>query len=61
MESGWLIGRLLMSAGSSRPVVRLRPVSRLLRVAGRLNMLVGQSGLVISLRPVYRLLSNSGW
>ena len=53
MMSGQLVGQWLLSAGNSRLVVRLRPVSRLLRVVGR-------SGLVISLRPVCRLLMNSG-
>ena len=48
MVNGHLVGRSLVSAGSSRLVVRLRSVSRLLRVSGqetgRLKGLVGRSG-----------------
>ena len=35
MVSGQFADRWLVSAGNSRPVVRLRLVSRLLRVSGR--------------------------
>ena len=64
MLSSLLAGQWLVSVGSSRPAVRLGPVSRLLRVSGqwigRLEMLVGRSRRVISLRLVCRLLMNSG-
>ena len=60
MTSSRLVGRWLANAGSSKLAVRLRPVSRVLRVSGRWNglleMLAGRARLVISLRPVSRLL-----
>ena len=44
MVSSLLAGRWLVSAGSSRPVVRLRPVSRLLlTVEGSTRVLLDSS------------------
>ena len=34
MKSGWLVGHLLVSGGSSRPVIKLRLVNRLLMKGG---------------------------
>ena len=50
MVSGQLVGQLLVSAGSIRPVVRLRLVRRLLRVSGRLKKLAVDLGQLLQSR-----------
>ena len=64
MKSGQLSCRLLVSKWSTRPVISLRPVRRLLMVsgpfAGRWLVSVGSSRPVVRLRLVRRPLRLAG-